>query len=71
MNDELRDRANEFEKIFGIAPVDAFHLATAEKAEAVFLTTDEKMLKKIRKGHGVLKIQVMNPVEWFMKAVLA
>lgn len=70
LDDELRDRAKEFQQYFGIQPQDAFHLACAEKSAATFLTTDEKMLKKIKKGPKILKIKAMNPVDWFMKAVL-
>ena len=51
----------------GIAPADALHLACAESAGAVMLTTDDGIIRII-KGHGnLITIEVKNPVEWLME----
>jgi predicted nucleic acid-binding protein len=49
----------------GYGVYDALHLACAERAAAnVFLTTDDRLLRKAAKGLGNLRIRTMNPVDW-------
>ena len=58
------DLARRIEKL-GIAPFDALHLATADQSGAdVFLTTDDNLLRRARRGRGLLRIRVQNPVSW-------
>jgi len=59
LNEHLLDRAQQIETTCGIKGVDALHLACAEKLKAVFLTCDDKIIKRY-----VGKLQVMNPVDF-------
>jgi predicted nucleic acid-binding protein len=59
-------RYHDFVKL-GIDPPDALHLACAEAAEAVMLTTDDTVIKIIKKYPYHISIEVHNPVEWLME----
>jgi predicted nucleic acid-binding protein len=49
----------------GFKPMDAVHLACAEKARAdVFLTTDDALLAKASRQAGTLGVRVANPLAW-------
>jgi len=52
---------------WGINPADALHLACAESAGAVLLTTDDAIIRIIRKHAHQIIIEVKNPVEWLME----
>lgn len=56
------DRAKEFEK-YGLKTFDALHLACAELEVDVFLTVDDRFLKKSQSFHK-LQINVSNPLRW-------
>lgn len=59
----------ELEQI-GFQSFDALHIACAEKGEAaVFLTTDDSLLRKAAKNKGILKVKVENPVKWLMEEI--
>ena len=46
--------------------VDALHLACAEQgAVDVFLTTDDRLLRRARRHAQMLRIRVENPVSWY------
>ncbi|PYQ26342.1 MAG: hypothetical protein DMF56_24615 [Acidobacteria bacterium] len=46
----------------GFGPLDALHLAFAEKAEARwFVTTDDKLLKKAREQRDAMQVEVVTP----------
>ena len=51
----------------GIDPADALHLACAESAGAVLLTTDDAIIRIIKKHANQIIIEVKNPVEWLME----
>jgi predicted nucleic acid-binding protein len=51
----------------GIDPADALHLACAESAGAVLLTTDDAIIKIIKRHAHQIRIEVKNPVEWLME----
>jgi len=51
----------------GIDPADALHLACAESASAVLLTTDDAIIKIIKRHAHQITIEVKNPVEWLME----
>jgi len=51
----------------GLDTFDALHLACAERSGAVFLTTDDNLMKVIKKHAGKISIGVHNPVQWFME----
>jgi predicted nucleic acid-binding protein len=52
---------------WGIDPADALHLACAESAGAVLLTTDDAIIRIIKKHGNQITIEVKNPVEWLME----
>ena len=67
LDDESLDRAAELERV-GYGAFDALHLASAEQAEAnCLLTTDDRFLRRVRRGMGVPLIQVQNPVDWIRR----
>jgi hypothetical protein len=52
----------------GFSGMDALHLASAEsKAVDIFLTTDDKLLKRAVKLAGQLQITVENPLSWIVQ----
>jgi len=67
VNDNIEKRAIRFEKLsFGF--IDALHIACAEKGDAdIFLTTDDKLMRKALKNKKSLKIRVDNPIQWLME----
>ena len=67
LTEEIISRAKELEK-FNIKPYDALHLASAEKeCVDVFLTTDLKLLKAVRRSDT--KLNVKNPLVWFTEVL--
>ncbi len=68
-NQKILDRAKEIQKL-GIKSYDALHVACAEEAESdIFLTTDDKLLKKLKKYQYKIKIKVDNPLSWIMGVI--
>lgn len=58
------ERAQQFEA-WGISAFDALHLACAESGGAdVFLTTDDKLLRKSTTYAKQLRVRVENPLAW-------
>ena len=51
----------------GSDPADALHLACAESAGAVLLTTDDAIIKIIKRHAHQISIEVKKPVEWLME----
>lgn len=61
---EVVARATEIEQ-FGFAGLDALHLASAESGNAdLFLTTDDKLLKRATRFADDLRVRVVNPLDW-------
>ncbi|MCI5146652.1 MAG: PIN domain-containing protein [Candidatus Electrothrix sp. AR3] len=55
-------------KHLGIKSYDALHLSCAKKAGAdVFLSTDDKLVKRSQKNQGMLDMTVDNPLNWLKK----
>lgn len=51
---------------------DALHLAFAEAGDAdIFLTTDDRLLRKAKQYNDTLKIEVENPTIWLMNILQA
>jgi predicted nucleic acid-binding protein len=50
-----------------IDSADALHIACAEAAGAVLLTTDDSVIKIIKRPGNKISIEVRNPVEWLME----
>ena len=54
----------------GVKSFDALHVACAEAGKAdVFLTTDDKLLKKLRQNSGKIKVKTANPLEWIEEVI--
>lgn len=57
-------RAESLE-VLGFKDVDALHLASAEAARVdVFLTTDDRLLRRARRHQSALAPRVVNPLNW-------
>ncbi|MGK5091236.1 hypothetical protein WDW89_04365 [Deltaproteobacteria bacterium TL4] len=53
---------------FGFHFLDALHIACAESGQVdIFLTTDDRILKKSVKYAQELKVSVIDPVSWLME----
>jgi len=64
VEDAVVTRAEELEAM-GFGAEDALHLACAEAAGTdVFLTTDDRLLKRAQRQAGHLRVAVRNPLEW-------
>jgi len=63
---DVTKRYHEFLEI-GIDPADALHLACAESAGAVLLTTDDTVIKIINRNSNQIPSGVNNPVQWLME----
>jgi predicted nucleic acid-binding protein len=49
----------------GFNDFDALHLACAERGGAeIFLTTDDKLLRRAERHAGQLRVRAVNPVNW-------
>ena len=58
------ERARELQKA-GFVGFDAVHLACAESGKAdVFLTTDDRLLKLVKRHAKQVQIKVENPLDW-------
>ena len=68
-NQKILDRAKEIQKL-GIKSYDALHVACAEEAESdIFLTTDDKLLKKLKRNKLKIKVKVDNPLNWIIGVI--
>jgi predicted nucleic acid-binding protein len=66
-NSDLKNRTIELQKL-KFSSYDAAHLASAEKAKAdIFLTTDDRLLKKAVNYRQLLNINVNNPIQWLIE----
>jgi predicted nucleic acid-binding protein len=65
---ELEVRAREL-KTLGFSSYDAVHIASAERGRAdVFLSTDDRLIKRAAKITQLLRVPVDNPVPWLIQA---
>jgi predicted nucleic acid-binding protein len=66
-NINIEDRAESLYKL-GFTLYDALHLAFAEDSDAtVFLTTDDRLLRKAISYADDIKVKVSNPVTWLIE----
>jgi predicted nucleic acid-binding protein len=64
MDDRTLRRAWEIQSL-GIPGVDAFHLACAEQGRVdVFLTTDDRLIRRAKRLEDRLNVRVENPLAW-------
>ena len=63
----ILNRAREI-AMLGCKTFDALHIACAESAQAdIFLTTDDRLLRKVQANSSLLRVQVANPLQWFIQ----
>ena len=68
--DWLKERVLKLQKL-GFASYDAAHVASAERAKAdIFLTTDDRLVKKSQTYAQLLKVEVNNPLQWLAQIIL-
>lgn len=65
-NEQLDQRAEELMST-GIDAMDALHVASAERAKAVFVTTDDALIKNISKMQPNIIIRICNPVDLYLE----
>ncbi len=66
LDSSLKQRAGELVKL-GLKPFDATHVASAEALSAdVFLTTDDRLIRKATRYQASLNVLVSNPVTWLL-----
>ena len=54
----------------GFKPFDALHLACAESGNAdVFLTTDDRLIKRSKRFISELRVRVENPLSWLLEVI--
>ena len=69
LNKDILKRAEQIQRM-GVKSFDALHVACAEAGKAdVFLTTDDKLLKKLRQNFGKTKVKTANPLEWIEEVI--
>jgi len=66
VDDILLSRAEEFENR-GVLGMDAVHITCAEKAGAVLLTTDDDLVKIMKKNALRTSVCADNPLHWLME----
>ena len=69
LDGELVSRARSFHAL-GMDTFDSLHLACAERARAIFLTTDDVLIKHIKMQADKISIEVKNPVQWVMEVTV-
>lgn len=67
MNENIYNASEKFKKL-GFKTYDALHLACASTAAVdVFLSTDDKLVKKARDNKNSLNMIVDNPLKWIQR----
>jgi predicted nucleic acid-binding protein len=63
-------RAGELQHELGIKAYDALHIACAEQGGAdVFLSTDDRLVKSVKRKSEVTNIRVENPLTWLQEVI--
>ena len=64
-------RSTELQKL-GFSGYDATHIASAERSQAnIFLTTDDRLIKKSQNNTELIHVEIDNPVQWLIKITQA
>ncbi|WP_460192913.1 type II toxin-antitoxin system VapC family toxin [Thermosynechococcus sp. FA-CM-4201] len=65
---EIMERASSLQNL-GFKPFDALHIACAEAAHVdIFLTTDDRLLRKASTHINQLNVEIQNPLIWLITA---
>ena len=68
-DNQIYQKACQFQEM-GFRAYDAFHLASAESSKAdVFLSTDDRLIKKARRYTQKIQIAVDNPAQWLSQVM--
>jgi len=71
VNDKVESRAKDLQNL-GFQGFDALHLACAEIAQAdVFLSTDDRLLRRAARYSNSLTVAVDNPATWLITTLQA
>ncbi|NET25469.1 PIN domain-containing protein [Okeania sp. SIO1I7] len=63
----IEKRSVELVKL-GFSGYDAAHIASAERSRAdIFLSTDDRLIKRAQRNQSVINVAVDNPVGWLME----
>lgn len=63
----LEERSRELQKL-GFSGYDAAHLASAERGRVdIFLSTDDRLVRRSRRYAQIIQVAVDNPVQWLMQ----
>ncbi|MEM7536588.1 MAG: PIN domain-containing protein [Chloroflexota bacterium] len=69
LTDEILDQAEIFQNL-GFTTYDALHLAFAQSANVdVFLSTDDKLVKRAQRYSDDIQIRVDNPLYWLQEVL--
>ena len=69
INEQILRRAKQIQQL-GVKSFDALHIACPEAAQAdIFLTTDDKLLKKVHQFVDKIKVKVNNPLNWIREVI--
>lgn len=67
----IEERSIEL-RTLGFSSYDATHIASAERSQAdIFLTTDDRLLKKAQNNTQLIHVEIDNPVQWLIKITQA
>lgn len=67
----IEGRATELQKL-GFSGYDATHIASAFMSQAdIFLTTDDRLIKKAQNNTQLIHVEIDNPVQWLIKITQA
>lgn len=63
----IEQRSVELQKL-GFSGYDATHIASAERSNAdIFLTTDDRLIRKAHKNTNFINVKIDNPVQWLIE----
>ncbi|OUL30360.1 PIN domain-containing protein [Nostoc sp. 106C] len=65
----IEKRSAELQSL-GFSSYDATHIASAERSQAdIFLTTDDRLLRKAEKNSQLINVKINNPVQWLVEVI--
>jgi predicted nucleic acid-binding protein len=65
VDESIISRSREIE-VQGLKPMDALHLACAERSADVMLTTDDNIVRSATRKSASINVRVMNPARWLL-----
>ncbi|MBW4507917.1 MAG: PIN domain-containing protein [Scytonematopsis contorta HA4267-MV1] len=65
----IQDRSVELQKL-GFSSYDATHIASAGRSNSdIFLTTDDRLIKKAQKNYRLINVNINNFVQWLAELI--